>query len=369
MRRSECCAERMENGFLTLILRENEILSFPKVHAAGREGETLIPCVPVMYNQTYELFYPVRGLLPICQAVPRMDPDERLRLARDTAEYVFGFRRNTGLHEDDLLLDIRHVFLRDGHPVFLYLPLDERFVQAEAGAAAALAELISGILDPDIPSPVENPSNMRYGRTNKIREMIRTPEVSLQDICGILRAAQEEAEEEERRQYAREAVKKRRGSAAEAYPGENFEAAPRLSENIGASLSPSENSGAVPRPVENAGAAPEMNPEKAGGPGTQPLPYELELTELNSGKKIRIGREPFTFGRQSENPDGRITDDRAVSRQHCRIFYDTNRYYIQDLGSTNGTGLNGKRLPPEKVGIHDGDVIKVVTHNYLVHLA
>ena len=43
------------------------------------------------------------------------------------------------------------------------------------------------------------------------------------------------------------------------------------------------------------------------------------------------------------------TDDpeAKVSRRHARITFATGKYFLEDLGSTNGTFMNrGKRLPP-----------------------
>jgi hypothetical protein len=48
----------------------------------------------------------------------------------------------------------------------------------------------------------------------------------------------------------------------------------------------------------------------------------------------------------------------GVSRHHARIVYDTDYVYLEDLGSTNGTWLNGERLDEdERRRLHDGDQI------------
>ena len=46
------------------------------------------------------------------------------------------------------------------------------------------------------------------------------------------------------------------------------------------------------------------------------------------------------------------TDDpeAKVSRRHARITLSNGQYFLEDLGSTNGTFINrGKRLPPDSV--------------------
>ena len=76
---------------------------------------------------------------------------------------------------------------------------------------------------------------------------------------------------------------------------------------------------------------------------------------------IPLEREQVTLGRALE-ADIRINDSRA-SRLHARITTERdeetreNRYCLTDLGSTNGTILNGTRI--EKAFLQDGDKFEV----------
>lgn len=48
----------------------------------------------------------------------------------------------------------------------------------------------------------------------------------------------------------------------------------------------------------------------------------------------------------------------GVSRQHAKIWYSEGMLKIMDLGSTNGSFLNGARLPPHQARIlRDGDEV------------
>ncbi len=50
----------------------------------------------------------------------------------------------------------------------------------------------------------------------------------------------------------------------------------------------------------------------------------------------------------------------TISRQHLRITFEDRRYFIEDLGSTNGTRLNGSEIRGNgKRPIEDGDDIEV----------
>lgn len=53
-----------------------------------------------------------------------------------------------------------------------------------------------------------------------------------------------------------------------------------------------------------------------------------------------------------------VLDDRQISRLHARVVWREDHYEIEDLGSKNGTHLNGRDvLSPQ--ALHDGDEIQV----------
>ena len=49
-----------------------------------------------------------------------------------------------------------------------------------------------------------------------------------------------------------------------------------------------------------------------------------------------------------------------VSREHARIVRKLLGYYLEDLGSSNGTRVNSVRIE-KRAKLHDGDVITVAT--------
>lgn len=52
-------------------------------------------------------------------------------------------------------------------------------------------------------------------------------------------------------------------------------------------------------------------------------------------------------------------EPKIISRRHAQIEQEGDRFYLTDLGSTNGTRLNNERLTPrEKKPLWDGDVIE-----------
>jgi hypothetical protein len=82
---------------------------------------------------------------------------------------------------------------------------------------------------------------------------------------------------------------------------------------------------------------------------------------LPSGERIEIGQKrAVSIGRLSECD---ITvGDSNVSRRHAEVRATPNGYLIADLGSTNGTLVNGERLTADR-RLADGDIISVgATH-------
>lgn len=51
-----------------------------------------------------------------------------------------------------------------------------------------------------------------------------------------------------------------------------------------------------------------------------------------------------------------VIQDAEVSRRHCQISWEGNAYVIQDLGSTNGTFVNGSQITVPRV-LTNGDTI------------
>jgi hypothetical protein len=83
----------------------------------------------------------------------------------------------------------------------------------------------------------------------------------------------------------------------------------------------------------------------------------LEFYSDGSGEPRRITVEqfPFRIGR-AETANLRV-DSVQVSREHAEIFERNGMCLVRDLGSTNGTQVNGKSI--KETLLSDGDILKV----------
>jgi hypothetical protein len=61
-----------------------------------------------------------------------------------------------------------------------------------------------------------------------------------------------------------------------------------------------------------------------------------------AGKTFLLDKVEVTIGRDLSNEI--VINDSEASRRHARIFMQGGNYIIEDLGSTNGTSVNGQRL-------------------------
>ena len=82
-------------------------------------------------------------------------------------------------------------------------------------------------------------------------------------------------------------------------------------------------------------------------------PAELVVLDENGRDKERISitRTPIVIGRMSSNDV--VLSDPNVSRRHAELRRDDGRWVLVDLGSTNGTTVNGRQAPEHS--LNDGD--------------
>ena len=74
------------------------------------------------------------------------------------------------------------------------------------------------------------------------------------------------------------------------------------------------------------------------------------------GVTFPLEGDQLTIGRDSTN--GVAINDAEVSRKHARLMFQGGKYVLEDLGSTNGTFVNGQRLAGPIV-LKSGDVISL----------
>jgi len=84
--------------------------------------------------------------------------------------------------------------------------------------------------------------------------------------------------------------------------------------------------------------------------------FKLTMHEgPHAGKSYELSDREITIGRDI-NADI-VINIPEVSRRHVRLLLETGGYVIEDLGSTNGTFVNGQRVTGTKLLNHGDSVM------------
>ncbi len=104
-------------------------------------------------------------------------------------------------------------------------------------------------------------------------------------------------------------------------------------------------------------------------PDTKELrPGQISLTVAGSGEVVILeGKPEYVLGREvpeADAPDINLglhgAREKGVSRKHAALRVDRRQLLLMDLGSSNGTWLNGSQLAPqEPIRLESGDEIRL----------
>jgi pSer/pThr/pTyr-binding forkhead associated (FHA) protein len=108
-----------------------------------------------------------------------------------------------------------------------------------------------------------------------------------------------------------------------------------------------------------------LAPQQAAAAGLIPSPTARELgrlvvltsPSLDEGDVITLDSSPITVGRGQTN-DVPLPGDDYASTRHARFEPRRDGIWVEDIGSTNGTFVNGIRLTRERK-LTAGDVVRV----------
>ena len=110
-------------------------------------------------------------------------------------------------------------------------------------------------------------------------------------------------------------------------------------------------------PAAVAAPAPPVRPARAAFGGNRP-PGRLKVVEPaeRRGRTYELGDE-LTVGRAG-GCQVALGEDSYVSQLHARVFRRDGQFYVEDLGSTNGTYVNRKKVTAPIV-IRKGDRLQI----------
>ncbi|MBS2027204.1 MAG: sigma 54-interacting transcriptional regulator [Deltaproteobacteria bacterium] len=91
------------------------------------------------------------------------------------------------------------------------------------------------------------------------------------------------------------------------------------------------------------------------GPGLRPGEYLVRLREKSGERQLKFDADEISLGKDEENQV--VLDDRFVSSFHARITRTGRGFWLRDLGSTNGTFVNGSRV--REVEVEPGSAVRL----------
>ena len=99
-------------------------------------------------------------------------------------------------------------------------------------------------------------------------------------------------------------------------------------------------------------------PEKAAAPAATGLVAQLQwLDGPSAGETVNLPHGEIVIGRAETC--GVVVESDAVSRMHARLTVSDDGVTIEDLGTVNGTMVNGQRV--SAVALNPGDMIQLGT--------
>jgi len=87
--------------------------------------------------------------------------------------------------------------------------------------------------------------------------------------------------------------------------------------------------------------------------------YLTVVAGERAGLRVELGAKPVVIGRVP--PADLVIDDSQISRKHCRVSLVMEEVYVADLGSSNGTMVDGKRIT-QSVMLPAGSRLQVGGH-------
>lgn len=90
------------------------------------------------------------------------------------------------------------------------------------------------------------------------------------------------------------------------------------------------------------------------------------LIRKKTGEKVTINKAAFKIGKERRKVDYCISDNTNISRAHADIVYKNGSFYIVDNNATNGTSVNGAKVPAgQEKALTGNETIRLADEEFL----
>lgn len=311
-----------------------------------------VPCARVTHNGKDKLVYDIAGLQTLAALLPRLDSPQFLAILTNIFEVIDEVKGNGFMQCENIVTDFNKIFIDSNNLQvrLVYLP-----VNVEVSPEDSLR--FESTLKDRIKEAIKEHSHLESPDLRTLCKQLEEPTFSVAEISEFLRTTGFSLPRQQPEPKQPQAELKPEG------PTEQKDTdLTKKKTGLSGLFARSKDS----QPVES------FTLESQGG-ATEILDDiftpEIIIVGVRTPEAVElpVTKPEFVIGKNAASVDGHIGFNNAISRKHCKIICDNGRYFIVDLGSTNGTYVNEKKLIGEqKIPLKVGDKVRLANSNFII---
>ena len=313
------------DNYALLLSDEDSFLMTEYKVMGGHVSDYLCKCSKVLFNGQTELYYFTKGLKSLSDLFYSLTPDVFITVVSNIMESIINIKNNGFLRVSKIDVSINKIMIDPTtlKAKLLYLPTKRQLYSDEY---STLTELRSQLI-----KVIDNADNLRSDRVDRLAIDLANGTISINRLYESTRITQTTSEE-----YVPIREKKDVSLREAAINAPNNEV-----------IKPAQSV----QPLERSG-----NQFRMVLISTDPENYiEIPITKSN-----------FTIGKSNGMVDA-VLESNKLSRMHCMVSLSQGLYYLFDMGSTNGTYVNGKRInAKDSVPLEKGDIVTLADLEFIV---
>ena len=393
MMTSGTIVEHRDSQSLDYILKDPELFyptGYKVLQSQAKNG--FVKCTKVMHNGMHKLVFDISEYKTLDTILPTLRPEIFPTILKNLMDVVFEVKNNGFIHSTNIEISFDKIFVDcNNYKVFLvYLPIDTPVRQNDY-------EVFETSLKRIIASAIDQTDSLQTEANCRLKENLEDPSYTLERLKEILSDMHTDSAKygssirrpsvmtdedlqtnEESQQLLEPALSSRQEKAGflkGLFKGKTKAGNPKKTEKTVKSSEKKSEKNPVKQNRKKEGIVDmsvNLQSEMEGG-ATEILDDIFTPKFILSGVKtpvkidILINKPEFLIGKKEDAVDGVITCNNAISRVHCKIVFESGKYYVVDLGSANGTYINGSKIPPnQKIQIKDKDKVQLANSEFLL---
>jgi len=367
--------ENRDSQNLSYILKDPQLFfptGYKVLQSQAKNG--FVKCTKVMHNGMNKLVYDISDYKTLDSLLPTLSPETFLAVLTNLMAVVIEFKNNGFIHCSNIETSFDKIFIDcNNYKVYLvYLPIDT-LARQDDGAVfeTSLKRAISGA--------IEQFGNLNNPATAQLATYLEDSACTLERLKEILSVTPHAVPEK-----CRPATLRPLGmTGPDLTESEEESHSPELIpiaepekngfiKDFFKNITKKEKKEKAGKKTERKESPVDLQSEMEGG-ATEILDEIFTPNLILSGVKtpvkidILVTKTEFLIGKKDDAVDGVIAFNNAVSRVHCKIVFEGGQYFVIDLGSANGTFINGTRtLPNQKKQVKIGDKVQLANSAFLL---